>query len=238
MRQSKSNRIFLAVITTALMVAGTGLTIANNWESQLQIAAIAIALAASFSAAEVAFLWGHKTWERLRGTWRKAILFGALAALVGSMAGAVWSELEVALSKLSNRAVATNIGDTLEKANMSATQKERGRNARYAFAEIAKGKIDFRVLPFVICYLCAGLTSIVILAVQAGERARSAQPRAYKGDQIPAFPEVGEKARQLGFVRPGQTVKAYADLDKEQEIKGFSVHTEEGYKGYIPKRKL
>lgn len=238
MRQSKSNRIFLAVITLALMIAGTGLTIANNWENDPQIAAIAIALAASFSAAEVAFLWGHKVWERLNRLWRKVVLAAGLAVLVLSMAGAVWSELEVALSKLSNRAVATNITGALKEVNTNATQRERLRNNRVAFTELGKGKIDFRVLPFVICYAAAGLVSIVILAVQVGERGRASTPRATRGDQIPSNPVILEKARLAGFVQPGQTVKAYADVDSNGEVKGMAIHADGQYSGYIPKGKL
>jgi hypothetical protein len=238
MRKSKSNRIFLAVITGALCVAGTGLTIANNWENDPQIAAVAIALAASFFAAEGTFFWAHKTWEHLNRLWRKVTLAVAMGALVLAMAGAVASELEVALNKLAGRSVAQNIGGILEKVNAGATQRERGRNNRAAFAEISKGKIDYRVWPFVICYAVAGLVTIVILGVQVGERGRASQPRATKGDQIPANPVILEKAHQMGFVRPGQTVKAYADVDRQGEVKGVSIHADGQYSGYIPKSKL
>lgn len=238
MRKSKSNRIFLIVITGALCVAGTGLTIANNWENDLQIAAVAIALSASFLAAEVTFFWGHKVWEHLNRLWRKATLATALGLLVLAMAGAVWSELEVALAKLSGRAVAQNISGVLEKANATAaSRRERASNNRTAFAEIAKGKIDFKVLPFVLCYAAAGLVSIVILAVQVGDR-RSGAPRPIRGDQIPSNPVILEKARQMGFVKPGQTGKAYADVDPRGEIKGMSIHADGQYTGYIPKSQL
>ena len=234
MRRSKSNRIFLAVITCALMVAGTGLTIANNWEPELQIAAIAIALAASFSAAEVCFLWGHKVWEGLRGLWRKATLAIALGLLVLSMACAVWSELEVALSKLSGRAVAGNIRETLDKVNTNVSQRERGRNNRIAFAEISKGRIDFRVWPFVICYACAGLVSIVILGVQVGERVRPATARATVGDQVPANPAIAEKARQIGMAPLAGNIKAYEDRNGG----GYAIHVNGRYVGYLAKSDL
>lgn len=231
MRTSKSNRVFLAVVTLALMCAGTGLTIANNWENDLQIAAIAVALSASFLAAEFTFLWGHKVWEHLRALWRKVVLGLTLAALVLSMAAAVWSELEVALSKLSNRAVAQNIGGVLEKTNASATsRRERERNTRAAFAEVAKGKIDFRVLPFVICYALAGLTTIVILAVQVAQK----QKRQGGGDQVPANPIIAEKAKQIGMAPPQATVKAYADRNGG----GYSIWVDGKYAGYLPKADL
>lgn len=234
MRASKSNRIFLAVITLALMVAGTGLTIANNWEPDYQIAAVAVALSASFCAAEVCFLWGHKVWERLRGLSRKVTLAIALGVLVLSMAGAVWSELEVALAKLSGRAVAQNVSATLESANAGAPQRERLRNSRIAIQEVAKGKIDFRVLPFVICYAAAGLVSIVILAVQVGERARPTERRASKGDQAAINPAIVDHARQIGLAPPAATVKAYEDRNGA----GLAIWVDGRYAGYLSKSEI
>ena len=233
MRKSKSNRIFLLVITGALCVAGTGLTIANNWENDFQIAAVAIALSASFFAAEGTFFWAHKTWEYLNRLWRKATLAIAMIVLVLGMAGAVASELEVALAKLSNRAVAGNIAGALEKANAGARQREKLYNNRMAFAEIAKGKIDFRVLPFVLCYAAAGLASIVILGVQVGDR-KSAAPRPIRGDQIPNNPVIAEQARKRISMAPDAQVRAYAD----RSGRGYAIHVNGQYAGYLPKEDL
>lgn len=232
MRASKSNRIFLTVITGALCVAGTGLTIANNWESDYQIAAVAIALSASFFAAEGTFFWGHKVWEKgLRGLSRKVTLAIALGVLVLSMAGAVWSELEVALAKLSGRSVAHNVSATLESANANATQRERLRNSRIAIQEVAKGKIDFRVFPFVLCYAAAGLVSIVILAVQVGERVRPTGPRATKGDQAAVNPAIADHVRKIGLAPPTATVKAYEDRNGA----GLAIWIDGKYACYLSK---
>lgn len=231
MRRSKSNRIFLIVITGALCVAGTGLTIANNWEPDLQIAAVAIALSASFFAAEGTFFWAHKVWESLNRLWRKATLAVAMGLLVLAMAGAVWSELEVALAKLSGRAVAQNVNATLESANTNATQKERMRNSRIAIQEVAKGKINIRVVPFVLCYAAAGLVSIVILAVQVGERAKPTERRASKGDQVMVNPAIADRAREIGLAPPAATVKAYEDRNGA----GLAIWVDGKYAGYLSK---
>lgn len=231
MRRSKSNRIFLTVITGALCVAGTGLTIANNWENDLLIAAVAIGLSASFFAAEVAYFWGHKVWEHLNRLWRKATLAGGLGVLVLAMAYAVHSELEIALDKLSGRAVAQNIGDILERANAGVTQRERLANNRRAFGEIVKGKINVRALPFVLCYAAAGLVSIVILAVQVGERARPTERRATKGDQVVVNPYIADRAREIGLAPAASTVKAYEDRNGA----GLAIWVDGKYAGYLSK---
>jgi hypothetical protein len=231
MRTSKSNRIFLTVITGALCLAGTGLTIANNWENDPQIAAVAITLSACFFAAEGCFFWGHKVFERLNRLWRKATLAVGMGLLVLAMASAVYSELEVALDKLSGRAVAQNVNATLESANANATQRERMRNSRIAIQEVAKGKINIRVLPFVLCYVAAGLVSIVILAVQIGERARPTERRASKGDQVVINPAIADHARQIGLAPPASTVKAYEDRNGA----GLSIWVDSKYVGYISK---
>lgn len=221
MTKTKSNRIFLAIVTLAMALAGTGLTIANNWKNELQQAAIAITLAACFTAAETSFLWGHKRFETSTRLWRKVVLTCALVALVGSMAYAVSEELKLALHKVSNRSLADNSAVIVASAD-KRNQRVLGKNA---LESLVKDKIQIEHFPFVICYLVTGLASIAILAVT--ERAK---PRTLgKGNVLPKSPELQKRVQEIGFA--ANTAKAYA-VDG-----GYAVYVDGKYRKFLKEEK-
>lgn len=222
MTKTKSNRIFLGVATGFMALAGTGLTIANNWENQLQIAAIAITLAACFSAAETTFLWGHKRFETATRLWRKIVLGVSLAVLVGSMGYAVYEELQLALHKLSNRGLAANSALVVQGAD-KRNQRSIGRDAIKA---LAGDKVETNPIPFVICYIVTGLVSILILAVTEKQRERK-----IKGP-VPITPEMAEGIREKLKLDP-QGVKAYAAKGD-----GFAIYADGSYRGHVTSKRI
>ncbi len=219
MTRTKSNRIFLGIVTCAMALAGTGLTIANNAAKDVQILAIAITLAACFTAAEVTFLWAHKTYERVKKLWRKIVLVVGMVLLVMGMATAVWEELLFALHKVSNRSLAQNSSLIVEKAD-KRNQRSIGWKA---LDNLAKDKVQSEPWPFVVCYLITGLVSIVIVGVTEKEQART-----IIGNRMGANPALQEEARKRGL--DPLTTKAYSVRG------GYALHTKDGYKHFVPNR--
>lgn len=223
MTKTKSNRVFLGLVTCAMALAGTGLTIANNWKNELQVAAIALTLAACFSAAEITFLWGHKRYETTKKLWRKIVLAVSLGLLVCSMGYAVSEELKLALHKVSSGTLAENSAKLV-----SGADKTNQRSiARSALNMLGANKVEANSLPFVICYILTGLVSIAILAVSEvpAPRTRGA------GNLLPSRPDLADRVRDAGY--DPATSKVYA-LNKGG---GYAIHTREGYKGHIPSDK-
>jgi len=217
MTKIKSNRIFLGVVTLAMALAGTGLTIANNWKNDLQQAAIAITLAACFTAAETSFLWGHKRFETSTRLWRKVVLTCALVALVGAMDYAVSEELKLALHKVSNRSLAENSGLIVA----SADKKNQRVLGRTALDKLVEDKIKIEHFPFVLCYLITGLASIAILAVT--ERAKPRSPG--RGNVLQNSPELQKRVQEIGFT--GKTTKAYG-VDG-----GYAIYEDGKYRKFL-----
>ena len=220
MTKTKSNRVFLGLVTCAMALAGTGLTIANNWKNELQVAAIALTLAACFTAAEITFLWGHKRYETTKKLWRKIVLAVSLGLLVCSMGYAVSEELKLALHKVS----VGSLADSSARVVGSADKANQRSIARSALVMIGSNKIEANSLPFVVCYVLTGLVSIAILAVSeaASPRVRGA------GNLLPSRPDLVERVKAAGFSVEG--AKVYA-LNKGG---GYAIHTRDGYKGHLP----
>lgn len=234
MTKTKSNRIFLGIVTGAMALAGTGLTFVNNFEPDLQIAAIALTLAACFTAAEATFLWGHKRFETSTRLWRKFVLSISLGLLVFSMGYAVWEELKLALAKVGNRSLASNSAMIVQSADK---RLQRGV-ARDALKTLSEGRVVANAVPFVLCYIVTGLVSIAILACTEKTRERRtgvgnlllsdavlqrqvaekfnldpSQARAYV-DRSGKGAAVWHKSKQIGYLsfeKPAPTIYDSAD---------------------------
>ena len=220
MTKTKSNRIFLGIVTGFMALAGTGLTLANNWAPDVQIAAIALTLAACFSAAETCFLWGHKRSETATRLWRKIAINVSLAVLVVSMGWAVWEELKFALHKLSNRSLAGNSAMIISSADV----KNQKSIARSALKTISDDKVKTNPDPFVACYVITGLVSILILACTEKQRERK-----IKGPAV-LTSEMGEQIRGKLKLDPAG-VKIYAAKG------GHAIYAEGKYQGFISGKK-
>lgn len=228
MTKQKSNRIFLGIVTGAMALAGTGLTIANNFSIEIQALAVALTLAACFTAAEATFLWGHKRFEDSTKLWRKCTLAISLALLVASMGFAVYEELNLALGKISNNSLA----ESSAKIVSSADKLNQTKLGRTALRNLSKEKININAVPFVVCYIISGLVSIAILAVSERQRTRTVT----YGNQLPHKPELQERVRALGFVDPldAKSVKAYRD----NRERGYSIHAQGKYRTFISDKDL
>lgn len=224
MTRQKSNRIFLGIVTGAMAFAGTGLTIANNIQSDFLTIVIALCLGACFTMAEVTFLWGHKRFEDAKKLWRKIVLSISLAGLVGAMGFAFWEELNLVLAKISNKSFASESAVIVKQAD-KANQRSIGR---MAVSKLFEGKIKIDALPFLICYLMTGFVSISILASSEPQRIRS---HTY-GNQLPYNPALQEAVRQIGF-NP-ETAKAYRD----NRERGHAIHVEGRYKKFVSDKEL
>ena len=224
MTRDKSNRIFLGIVTMFLALAGTGLTLVNNWENDFQIAAMAIALATCFSAAEATFLWGHKRYESATKLWRKIVLGVTLGVIALGMSYAFAEELSLVSKKISNRSLASNFKEIVSTTN----DKTQSRVARHAINKLSEGKIEMRHMPFVVCYLLTALASIAILSASERKRPRSIS----YGNQLPNNPILQEHVQRIGF-NP-QTAKAYRD----NRERGYAVHVEGQYKRFVSDKEL
>jgi hypothetical protein len=229
MTKQKSNRVFLGIVTGAMALAGTGLTIANNVSSDFQMIAIAITLAACFSAAEVTFLWGHKRFEDSANSkkpklWRKIVLGSSLAILVLSMGYAVFEELNLALKKISNQSLAKNSGEIVKVADA----RNQTRLGKIAIRELSNDKINIDPMPFVVCYIITGLVSILILSASERPQARTIT----YGNQLPHNPALQEAVRRIGF--DPQTARAYRD----NRERGHAIHVEGQYKRFVSDTEL
>lgn len=222
MTQTKTNRIFLGIVTLFMALAGTGLTIANNGDFQNydpQIWAIALTLAACFTTAETSFLWGHKMFEKVKGLARKIPLIVALVAIVVSMGFAVYEELALALRKLDNRSLAQNSATIVSSVDRR-NQRSLGAKA-LAIISSDDVKIATNPNPFVACYIITGLASIVFLTI-----GYTRQVRNIKGNQLTNNPDLQAAVRNAG-IDPA-TARAYAVNG------GHSIYDKSGYKKFIP----
>lgn len=210
-----------AIGTIAMALAGTGLTIANNFEPELQIAIVAITLAACFTLMEIAFLWGHKELDDTSKTWRKAVLAATLITLVCAMGFAVYEELKLALAKFDNRALANNSATIVQSANRRV---QRGV-ARDALKVISEHKRQTNVLPFTIGYVVGGLAMVVIGLV--AEKKRIRQQGA--GNLLANDSALASRVQQEYGVDPAQA-RAYLDRNG----KGANVWHKSKQIGYVP----
>lgn len=225
MRRSKRRRIFLAIVTGAMALAGTGLTLANNWSTNFQKLAIAITLAACFTAAEAVFLWAHKESEDATRLWRKITLGISMGVLVLSMGFALSEELKLALKKIQSDSLASSSATIVQSAGSRRAQVSLGNKA---LDEIFENKVTINALPFIICYIITGIASIVILGVGEKEKARTIT----YGNQIPHNPALKKYVQQIGF-NP-ETAKAYRD----NRERGHAIHDEGRYRKFVSDTEL
>lgn len=220
MVRTKRRRVLFAIGTIAMALAGTGLTFVNNFEPELQIAAITVTFAACFTLMEIAFLWGHKELDDTDKIWRKAVLTTTLIILVCVMGFAVYEELQLALAKMDNRSLASN--------SASIVQSVRGRAQRYVARDALKNinahKLETNALPFVIGYVVGGLSLIVIglAAEKKRERRRGA------GNLLTQDGNLASQVRINYGVDPAQA-RAYLDRNG----KGAGVWHKSKQIGYV-----
>ncbi|MCI0617794.1 hypothetical protein L0244_32885 [bacterium] len=220
MVKTKRRRILFAIGTVAMALAGTGLTFVNNFEPNLQIAAITITFAACFTLMEIAFLWGHKELDDSSKTWRKAVLTTTLVVLVGAMGFAVYEELQLALAKFDNRAAANNSATIVQSTDRRA---QRGV-ARDALKILNEHRQKTNALPFVIGYVIGGLSLIVIGLV--GEKKRERKTGA--GNLLATDAELAARVQHRYGLNP-QEARAYLDRNG----KGASVWHKSKQIGYL-----
>lgn len=221
MTVTKSNRIFLGVATVLMAAAGTGLTLVNNWNvTDVQVCVVAIMLAACFSFAETMFLWAHKRFESSVRLWRKILLGVTLVILVSAMSLAFWEELKTALHKISNRGFADNSAQVVSSANKKL-QLSLGRTA---IKELSNDKLKIDPTPFVLCYLIAGLSSIMILAATEKPKKKTQG----QGNLLASDPTLAQRVQETYGVNP-QMARAYLDRNG----KGASIWHQSKQIGYL-----
>lgn len=220
MVKTKRRRILFAIGTIAMALAGTGLTITNNFEPQLQIAAITITFAACFTLMEVAFLWGHKELDDAGKTWRKAVLASTLIILVCAMGFAVYEELQLALGKLDNRALSHNSATIVQSAN----RKIQMRVAREALKMVGQHKLQTNAFPFVLGYVVGGLSLIVIGLVAEKKRER----KQGGGNLLTRDNDLASRVQREYGLNPAEA-RAYLD----RSGKGASIWHKSKQVGYL-----
>jgi len=231
MVKTKRRRILFAIGTIALAAAGTGLTLMNNIDvaaynenimSGLLITGIALALAACFTAMEIAFLWTHKELDDTRKTWRKAVLGATAIVLICIMGFAMYEELKITLAKIGNKSLASN--------SAMVVKEVRGRQqasvARVALQGLQKGKLETNAIPFVLGYVAAGIAFVIIAMVAEQKRQR----RVGAGNLLAFDPDLAERVKsQFDNISLDQ-LRAYQD----RSGKGASVWHKSRQIGYLP----
>ncbi len=217
MTDTKRDRIFLGCLTSVLALAGTVLTIANHYETSL---VIAVSLGASFSACELAFLWGHKKVAAVNRLWKRITVNVSLVAVVLAMSYAVSTELPLVFGKFQQRQNVEATKQVLNTALVNATQKERSTLSKAAMQQVlVTTKVETH--PYVLCYAIAGLVSILLLAVTGRQQTR----RRGLGNQMTDNPALQQHVRQIGF-SPDE-VKAYRDP------RGYALWRNGRYLGFV-----
>lgn len=217
----KNHNAFLIVATIIIACAGTGLTLVNNIDlDSFQRSFLAGMLATAFTAAEIGFLWNHKVYESVTKRWRKVITFITMFILIGAMGFAFYQELSFAFDKQKLELQSAHTIKLVEKLSDPRAQRIVARQAMV--------KVNMpQSIPFVICYIAAGLSYVI-----AGACAEIKRRRIGYGNVIalnPALQSIVE--RKIGFTNG---VKAYRD----NKGNGVSLRINGQYAGFISDKEM
>lgn len=235
MTATKRRKILFTAGTFAMAFAGTGLTLFNNINVQaftddvmlgLMILFIALCLAACFTAMEITFVSAYKELENATRTWRKAFFVTTLVllGLVG-MPYALFEELKVAHSKVTNWSMATNSSMIVK----SVDKKNQRGVARDAIKSLKEEKKDVNAFPFILGYGLAALGHIIIAAV--GEKKK--ERRNGQGNLLVNNPVLSQRVQSKYGVDPA-TARLYADRNG----KGAAVWHKSKQIGYLSASEL
>lgn len=229
MRTQKRRRIFFVVVSIAIAMAGTLLTLLNNIDIDaysddlmkgLLTTGIAIALAACFTACEASFIWAHKEIEDSTRLWRKAILVVTAITLVLIMGFAAYQEMVSVRNRIAGRTDSSNFATLIKNADRRAQRNI----ARDAIKALTSNHEVSNIMPFAVAYVAAGISALIIGAVSERRKIRVRGA----GNLLTGDPTLQARVQQNFGVNPAEA-RAYQDRNG----KGASVWHKSRQIGYL-----
>ena len=141
------------------------------------------------------------------------------------MGYALFEELKLALRKIDNDALASASATIVESVKSRRAQVSLGNKA---LDQLNDSKSETNAMPFILCYIITGLSTISILASGEKEKKRV----NVQGNQLPNNPRLQAHVQRIGF--SPDTAKAYRD----NRERGFSIHNEGRYRTFVTDKEL
>lgn len=231
MRTRSRSHIIIAIVSLLIFLTGTVHVALNMWDSNLPIASAtnfkAICVGAFLTVSEIVFLYADILCASVKQIGKRIGAAVVMATLAVTMGWSISAEWEKSAKEQAMHAGTAGIAKVTEAAASQAKSKREREQVAQKGLDSAKAVVttamSTELRAFQVNFIAALLGLIVLQFCKPPLRGRLRR----EGNLSTKKPELANKAKQVGFVKPGEDAKVYAVNG------GYSVYSNGRYRGFM-----